>query len=309
MKTSFAPSTSLKSVETESPTGCHWIGLRVLPERPEIEPFIIRLTEQIRDDDVDGSASGFKLLSASFLLVDGELSRTRLLSSEPPFYRRLASLSQAALIHRQLVNSCVEIASFYEWAFDNCGQQYYLQSLADMRLEPRWHPDLAAASQMKAEFFGRIMLAAKNYEKNINSDKLHDLVLGTESGSLYSLSELAGAFKEGAENGPNILPPGLRAIETQLRAEQVGPSSFVALVNSALLFGVDSGQAELAAKALKLGSYRLANVEDKSQLLAILNGLATVAAAARSRVLADELRILVVDTGAMPSIPCQSKNR
>ena len=92
----------------------------------------------------------------------------------------------------------------------------------------------------------------------------------------------------------NILPAEIsEAIETQLGAEEVGPSSFIALVNSALIFRVGADQAELAAKALKLGNYRLANVEDRSQLLAILNGLATVAAVARSRALADELRILV----------------
>ena len=82
-------------------------------------------------------------------------------------------------------------------------------------------------------------------------------------------------------------------IKAQLGAEEVGPSSFIALVNSALIFRVGSDQAELAANALKLGSYRLINVEDKSQLFAILNGLATVAAVDRSRALADELRILV----------------
>lgn len=99
---------------------------------------------------------------------------------------------------------------------------------------------------------------------------------------------------EGAEDTPNILPAEIsEAIETQLGAEEVAPSSFIALVNSALIFRVGADQAELAAKALKLGSYRLANVEDRSQLLAILNGLATVAAIARSCALADELRILV----------------
>lgn len=281
-----------------SQLGAIEVGLRVLSERPEIEPVIIRLTEQIRDDDVGRSASGFKLLSALFVLVDGELSRTRLLSTGPPFYRRLASLSQAALIHRQLVKSGVEIDSFCEWALNNRGEQYYWQSLADMRLESRWNPDLAAASQLKADFFGRIMIAAKYYEENIKGGELHDLVLGTESGSLHSLSKFPHPYfpgpLEGAENSPNGLPAELsEAIETQLGAEEVGPSSFVALVNSALIFRIDSDQADLAAKALKLGSYRLANVEDRSQLLAILNRLATVAAAARSRALADELRILV----------------
>ncbi len=280
-----------------SQLGAIEVGLRVLPERPEIEPLIVRLVEQIRDDDVDGSASGFKLLSALFVLVDGELSRTRLMSAEPPFYRRLASLSQAALIHRQLVNSGID-DTFCKWAFNNRGEQYYLQSLADMRLEPYWNPDLATASQMKADFFGRIMIAATNYEKNIKGSELHGLILGAEPGGLHSLSEFPRPYfpgpLEGSENRPNNLPADLsEAIEAQLSADEVGPLSFIALVNSAMIFRIDSDQAELAAKALKLGNYRLANVEDKSRLLAILNGLATVAAAARSRVLADELRILL----------------
>ena len=99
-----------------SQLGAIEVGLRVLLERPEIEPALIRLIQQIRDDDVDGTASGFKLLSALFFLVDGELSRTRLLSPEPPFYRRLASLSQAALIHRQFATSGIEIDRFCRWA-------------------------------------------------------------------------------------------------------------------------------------------------------------------------------------------------
>lgn len=281
-----------------SQLGAIEVGLNVLHRRPEIEPFLVRLIGQIRDDDVDGSTSGFKLFSALFVLVDGELSRTRILSGSPPFYRRLVSLSQAALIHRQIVSSGIEIESFCEWAFNNRGEQYYFQSLADMRLEPRWNPDLVVASQIKADFFGRLMIAAKNYEKNITGGELHDLLLGTEPGSLLSLSEfplpyLPGPL-EGQEVSSNVLPPEwAEAVEAQLSAEEVGPSSFIALVNSALIFRVDSSQSELAAKALKLGSHRLANIEDRLQLLAILNGLATVAAVARGRALADELRILV----------------
>lgn len=287
-----------KHGDRTSQLGAIEVGLRILPSRPEIEPVLIRLIEQIRDDDVDGQASGFKLLSALFILVDGELSRTRLLSAAPPFYRRLAALSQAALIHRELVNSGVDIDPFREWAFSNRGEQYYLQSLADMRLEPRWDPDLAAASQMKADFFGRIMIAAKNYEQNIKDGELSDLVLASKPGSLHSLSDFFHPYLpgplEGAEESQNILPAEfVETIEAQLGAEEVGPSSFIALVNSALIFRVGADQAEFAARALKLGSYRLANVKDRSQLLAILNGLATVAAVARSRALADELRILV----------------
>lgn len=78
-----------------------------------------------------------------------------------------------------------------------------------------------------------------------------------------------------------------------LDTEEVEASSFIALVNSAMIFRITSGHAELAAKALRLGNYTLANLEDKSQLVGILNGLATVASVSRNQALADELRILV----------------
>ena len=281
-----------------SQLGAIEVGLRALPSRPEIEPALIRLIEQIRDEDVDGQASGFKLFSALFCLVDGELSRIRLLSTEPPFYRRLAALSQAALIHRQIVNSSIHIDQFSEWAFINRGWQHHLQSLADMRLEPRWNPNLAMASQMKAEFFGRIMNTAREYEENIKGRELFELILTTNSGSLHSLSDffypyLPGPL-EGGEEAKNILPAELEeTMEAQLGEEKIAPSSFIALVNSALLFRIGADKAELAAKELKLARYRLLNVESKSELLAILNGLATVAAVSRSLTLADELRILV----------------
>ena len=280
-----------------SQLGAIEIGLRILPERHEIEPYIIRLVKIIRDDNVEDSSKGLKLFSALFILVDGQLSKTRLMSAEPPFYRRLASLSQAALIHRQLVPSGVD-DTFCEWAYSNQGKQYYMQTLADMRLEPRWDPEFSAASQMKADFFGRIMIAARNYEENIKNSALHDLILGAGPDSLLSRSEFPYPYYpgplEGAEDPLNTLPADLlETIETQLSAEEVGPSSFIALVNSARIFRADTGQVELAAKSLKLANYRLASLENQSQLLIILNGLATVAAVARSTALADELRILV----------------
>ena len=280
-----------------SQVGAIEVGMRILPERRELEPFLVRIVEQIRDDDVDGSMRGVKLFSALFILVDGELSRTRLMSAEPPFYRRLASLSQAALIHRQFVNAGVD-GEFYEWALRNRGKQCYVQSFADMRLEPRWNPGLAAPDHFKAEFFGRILIAGRKYEANIKESQLYGLIVGKERGSLNSLCEFPHPYLpgplEGSEDGANTIPTDLsKAIEAQLNAECVGPYSFVALVNSAMLGRVDSDHVKLAARVLKLGNYRLAQLEDKSQLLSILSGLATVAATSRNVTLAGELRILL----------------
>ncbi len=283
-----------------SQLGAIEVGLRVLPSRPEIEQGLISLIEQIRDDDIEGQTSDFKLLWALFCLVDGELSRTRLLSSKPPFYRRLAALSQAALIHRQHVNLPidVDIDRFSKWTFSNRGQQYYLQSLVDMRLEPRWDPYLAMASQMKAYFFGRILSAAKKYEQNIKGNQIYDLVLANKTGSPQPFGDdpetwLPGPL-EGEEKTQKNLPAEIaETIETQIRKDEVGPLSFVALVNFALIFPFSTDHAELAAKALQRANYRIPDIEDRSQLVIILDGLAKVAAVSRSLTLADELQILV----------------
>lgn len=223
-----------------SQLGAVEVGLRIVGSRPEVEQILIRLIQQLRDDDANEQASGFNLISALFVLVDGELSRTRLFTKEPPYYRRLAAFSQAALICRQLLNSRVNIKSFCEWAFNNRAKQYYLQSLADMRVEPCWSPELSDAPQLKANFFGRILIAAQNYEQNIKTGDLSDLFSGASSGSLHSLCEFPYSYYpgplEGGEDTPKILPAEIaEAIETQLRAEEVTAKSFIALVNSALM--------------------------------------------------------------------------
>lgn len=278
--------------------GAFEVGLRILPNRPEIEPLLLRLVHRIRDDDTEDKASEFKLFSALFTLVDGELARTRLLTKEPPFYRRLASLTQAALIHRQLVQCGIDYISFSDWAFSSRGEQFYMQSLADMRLEPRWNPELAAAPQLQADFFGRIMIAGNNFQSHLSNGELHDTILGNGKGSLIHLSKFPDPYfpgpLEGSENSPNTLPDDLaRVIEEQLVSDKVEAGSFIALINSAMIFRVASGHADLATKALKLVNYTLTNLKETSQLLSILNGLATVAAVSRNSALADELRILV----------------
>ena len=281
-----------------SQLGAIEVSLRVLPKRPEIEPALIRLIKKIRDDEIDEPTNGFRLISTLFLLVDGELSRLRLFASEPPFYRRLAAVTQAALIGRQLLATKTNTDHFLKWAFETRVGQFYFQSYADMRMEPRWNPHLAISEYIRADFFRRVILTAKRYEKHIKGRELADLVLNNTSISLVSLCEYPTSYLpgplEGAEDSPNSSRPDIpKEIEAQLKKEKVDASSFVGLVNAALTFRVSSSQAELAAKTLKIANHRLPDIENRDQLLGILNGLATVAAVTRSRSLADELRVLV----------------
>lgn len=274
------------------------VGLRILPSSPEIEPFILRIIKQIRADNVNEATSEIRLFSALFVLVDGELSRIRMFSTTLPFYRRLASLSHAALIQRQIFNSGINMDLFCDWALNRSGEQFFFQSLTDMRLETRWQPDFALASQFKAEFFARIIMSANKYEKNITDRELHDLIFGTMPESLTSFVDIHQIYFPGPLEGLNdsspLLPQNFsNIIETQLEAEKLSPMSFISLVNFAYIFNIEKNHADMAASVLKLGRYRLSEVQDRAQLLAVLKGLASVAAVSRNNSLAYEIRVLV----------------
>lgn len=274
------------------------VGLRILSDRPEVEPFLLRLMQRIRDDDVGGKDSEFKLFSSLFILVDGELARTRILADSPPFYRRLASLAQAALIHRELVRAGIDYDQFSKWAFNNRFEKFYMQSLTDMRIESRWSPDFATADQMQADFLGRIVIAGNVMKENLVRGELLDTILGDGDQSIIKRYGLLRPFYSGPLEGTfdnlNALPEEFaRIIEGELNSDEVDVASFLPLVNIAMIFRISSDHAELAAKAVRLGKHRLANLESKAQLVSILNGLAMVAAVSRNPALADELRILI----------------
>jgi hypothetical protein len=173
-----------------------------------------------------------------------------------------------------------------------------MQSLVDLRREPRWSPDWAVGSQIKADFLGRLIGIARKYVGALEGSPLYELVMGSAPSSVMSQVKFPYAYLpgplEGAAPSLNTIPPDIaQSIEAQAKEQKVGPGSFIVLVNSALIFQLQSDHAELAAKALKEGSHRLANVSDRDQLVTILDGLATVAAVTRNPTLAREITILL----------------
>ena len=281
-----------------SQLGAIEIGLRVMSEKTELEQPLTHLIENIRDDDVDGPVSGFKLTSTLFCFVDGELARTMLLSDTPPFYRRLAAMAQASLINRQLVVSSIDIDRFCALMPDDRRFQHFLQSLTDMRQEPCWDPRFAAASQMKSEFVGRIIITADRFRNALENSPVHSLLHSEEADSLRTYNHLLFSYLpgplEGAEKTQVHLPSELaEIIHNQLSSETTEPSSFIALVNYGLVFGLSEELSGLAVNALRTANYRLRNVESREQLVATLYGLAAVAAATRSAEFSDVIRIVV----------------
>jgi len=157
---------------------------------------------------------------------------------------------------------------------------------------------MVAATQLQAEFFARIIRICKSYEENLSEGEMRDTVLGDGSQSLSKRSTFPSLYYpgplEGAEQNLLAMPSDItRKIDEQLDSHTIDVTSFTGLVNTSLIFKVEPKHATLAAKALRVSNYTLANLNDKSELLAILNGVAKVAAVSRNSELANELRVLV----------------
>lgn len=283
--------------DTTSKLGALEIGFKLFPDIPEAESLLIELLQQLRDEDIDLSPNGFRLLSALFVAVDGELSRMRVFVDAPPYYRRLASLAQSAFIQHQAIILNIE-ESFVDWVASIPSYQFYWQSLVDLRLEPRWLPDFASASTIKADYFGRLLIAAENQQDALKGSNLLDLVLGDQKNSIKSLVEFPTAFLPGPLEGAGISPIALPQehldiMFEQLKMETITPRTFVAMINSSLVFKIEPEHVELAASALNSANYKLANVKNVEQLLSVLDGLAVLAAVSRSNQLAEALHKLV----------------
>jgi hypothetical protein len=224
-------------------------------------------------------------------------ARTQLLRDRPPFWRRLASIAQASLIECHLAQVPLEIEEFSRSALGRAGRNFYMQTMVDLRREPRWLPDGIAAKQLKAEFLGRISAAAKANEQKIRSNELRALVLGDGTDGIQQLLTFPyycfpGPLEGAIESQVEIPPEFKKGVEADLSSETLKVSSFASLVNSILIFRIGPELVSLTSKALQRVKYQLREDGPQDQSFALLAGLSIVASVTRSAELADQVRIL-----------------
>jgi hypothetical protein len=281
-----------------SQTGAIELGLSKIKEWPELEPFIVTMIEKIRDDEPVKAGSHFKILSSLIVLVDGQLSYTGLFKGKPPFLRRLAAITHASLLERCFAHICLDDKELSERVNQFRGEQFYFQSLCDLRLEPRWLPDFISTDQLKAELGGRIYKAMeRNSDKINNLPRLKALLEGDSQQGISQLVKFPYSFYSGPLEGGNeicfSIPPFLeKMIEQNLLTKKIEPKSFNILINSSLLFNVGTKYAELTAKVLRQAKHYVKEGKDGNSLFPLLSGLSVVAAVTRSTELAFELREL-----------------
>ncbi len=240
----------------------------------------------------------FELLSAAFVLVEGELGKTQTLAPKPPFWRRLAALAQSALIVRCVLSVPADHSKFIKWMSSVRSDEYIVQGYVNLRLEPRWPSDFAMPRQLHNELGGRVLVAAARDEKATEKLGVRDMLMGDAPQSLKKKLNLLAMQYPGPLEG-NVeflaqLPPELMAkMRQELSDPSPSVSSFIMVANSALVFELPQDIPELAANAIRRAEYRLSFGDKPEQLQRCLVALAMVAAIYRSRQLADELFIVI----------------
>ena len=275
------------------------VALQNIEEHRVLEPYVQRMVEGIIAEDPTDIRGSFYLLSAMIVFVDSELSRRRILDGTSPFYRKQAAIAQASGIIRAIKNSQADSASIVNWAkASGFGHVFFLQGLVDLRQEPRWLPDFVSPYQLRAEFIGRVKNAEKKCTARIQSESLRSLLIDEDSllaeAVEWPLWMLPGPMEgELNPNRPSVPDEFLHDVTVGLEAEHLEPSSFAGIVNLALLYGIPTSQADLAAEALKRVKYSVESMDDGSTLFGLIGCLAHVAAVTRATNLAEALRVLV----------------
>lgn len=278
-----------------SQVGGFELGVRHVDRFPNIEPHLAEIAARISQDDPDNTAGRLYVSAHLFIFVEGSLARRGTLRSFPPFWRRQASFAQASLIERQLVAQNVATEDIGEWLNAGRGQYFYLQTMTDMRREPRWIPDFIEPHQLRHEFVGRIVSAARENAEKLPA-AIRTLILDGEK-PLAAHITFPQSYNPGPMEGVSSAPqqpPGeiLAEIRKNLESAAGDITTFAALVNCSLVFTIGPEMVSLAAKTIRDLKYLL-NTGKTESVFPVLSGLAMVAAATRSPELAREVRVLV----------------
>ena len=157
-------------------------GLAVLEGRPGLADPIAGLIHRFISDDPSDTEGRLALFYALVVMVDGVLAGRGVARRRPPFWRRLAAIAHASLLHRLIVASGIKVSEMHRWAMQSSGEFHYVQSLIDLRLEPRWLPEFLSPEQLKHEFISRIVSALQGAAEHLSSfESLKALLDGEQS--------------------------------------------------------------------------------------------------------------------------------
>lgn len=264
---------------------------------PALERLVISMAQAIEGLDPEDSKSALNLISSLVMLVDGELSLSGALRDWPVYLRRLAVFAQAALIARQ-VNRRIDTARFAAYCTDQRGWRFFVQNLVDLRREPRWRPDYAAAVQLRHELIGRLVNASFALPDEQRTPDIAACFTADED-SLRSRMAFPMAFWPGPIEGSSDLdlqeaPPEICAeVEAGLAAPHLDIATINLLVNLQGTFAVPQQLLTHAVEKIRTAGPRLLAGLARDIAYGHLLGLAHLAACYRLTQLADTVRLFM----------------
>jgi hypothetical protein len=247
----------------------------------------------------------FNMTSALVMLVDGFLHSSGMFADAPPFWRRLASISHAALLERAIGNLCAPPEKFVQWAM-KYGAQFQATTLVDLRLEPQWSWFFLEPAQLRQELLGRVLSACERHRSHVVAIGYEDHVFGASADSIASqvsvlYSALPGPL-EGKASQAQVPDAGFGdAVETGLADASIPLLQRVrGTAHMACLGALPPRVLDQLASAV----HDLSKLDEQpgtiEQLSDSLMGLSMAAARSRSTTLADEIDALL---RTYPSIP------
>lgn len=247
----------------------------------------------------------FRMTSALVMLVDGFLHSSGLFADDPPFWRRLASISHAALLERAIGDLCVPSEKFVTWAA-KYGHQFQATTLVDLRAEPQWSWFFLEPEQLRQELLGRALNACERHRDHVVAIGYEDRVFGANADSIAAQvsvlhSTLPGPLEGGVNQAQVSNTEFGETVEIGLADASIPLLQRVhATAHMACLSALPQRAFDLLASAVS----ELSKLDDLpgtiEQLSSALMGLSMASARSRSTTLADEIDALL---RAHPSIP------
>lgn len=273
-----------------SQVGAIELGMSIVEKNPELESFIIAMIKQIINEDITLKDSPCHLLSCLMILTLGTISISKKFQNHPPFWTRLLGIAQASLITQSFDGIDFDVKQFCDWILstNNFYQCFYMQTLCELRIEPRWFPEYITPNQLKSELTGRI-INLKNQIPDccLELNKIFNAI-NPDATCFYP-----GPLEGEVNNNFSISSEVSEIIYEALNTEPITIKSFYPLVNAAPLFNLDNEFIEMTIQALHKSKHYLKHDGNTENLFHALSGLARVAAVSKNKDLAEDIKMVV----------------
>ena len=262
---------------------CLEVGIRNFMDTAANE--ILSLYRRLSSPDV---LEHLRLFCSMAIFVDGELARLQIFKDNPPFYRRLASLTQSALIVKVALLEGIAFGRIEQWASQQRGLFFFCQSFVDLRNEHRWLPSYLTAEQHINELYGRLSNICDLVDKN---DVIRDIIEDLLQGKKLTLNAFLPGPLEG-NSKPIMIPDEISKLLFKKFDKEPTPESFTVLINSAPFWRIDEEHLDRIVTLLEEAQHHLRSVHDKDSVYQVLTGLAHVSCMTRNTKLAASLFVL-----------------